>query len=108
MPDRWFDGTYYKREITINYMDCNTEKRAFLHYILGIFSEIAGDESQAKGRTHEALVNKGRLFLITRMSIRFHRTPCVNETFDFQNMVSEYGRKVFIFATAMLDRLRAN
>jgi len=84
MADRWFDGTYYKREITLNYMDCNTERKVFLHYMLGIFSEIAGDESQAKGRTHEVLINQGRVFLITRMSIRFHRTPCVNETLIFR------------------------
>ena len=84
MPDRWFDGTYYKREVTINYFNCNTEKKVFLHYILGLFSEIAGDESQAKGKTHEAIANSGKVFLITRMSIRFHRTPAVNETLIFR------------------------
>ena len=83
MADRWFDGTFYKRAITLNYMDCNVEKKAFLHYILGIFSEIAGDESQAKGNTHEELQNTGLVFLITRMSVRFHRTPQVNDTLIF-------------------------
>ena len=80
MSDRWFDGTFYKREITINYMDCNTEKKLSLHHILALFSEIAGDEFQAKGHTHEYFINLGMLFLITRMSIRFHRTPLCNET----------------------------
>ena len=95
MPDRWFDGTFYKREITINYMDCNTERKVFLHYILGVFSEIAGDESQSKGRTHEALVNHGRVFLITRMSIRFHRTPNVNETLVFRTWFRKADGKFF-------------
>jgi len=96
MADRWFDGTYYKREITPNYMDCNTERRVFLHYILGIFSEIAGDESQAKGRTHEVLVNQGRVFLITRMSIRLHRTPCVNETLIFRTWFRKTEGRFFL------------
>lgn len=95
MPDRWFDGTFFKREITVNHMDCNTERTVFLHYILGIFSEIAGDESQSKGRTHEALVSNGRVFLITRMSIRFHRTPTVNETLVFRTWFRKAEGKFF-------------
>lgn len=96
MADRWFDGTYYKREITLNYMDCSTERKVFLHYILGIFSEIAGDESQAKGHTHEVLVNQGRVFLITRMSIRLHRTPCVNETLIFRTWFRKTEGRFFL------------
>jgi len=83
MSDRWFDGTHYKREITINYRDCNTEKNVFLHYILGIFSEIAGDESLANGTTYEGLKDVDMVFLITRMSIRFHKTPKCDETIVF-------------------------
>ncbi len=83
MSDRWFDGTYYKREITINYMDCNTEKNVFLHYILGLFSEIAGDEALAKGTTYESLKNRATVFLITRMSIRFHKVPKCDDTIIF-------------------------
>jgi len=95
MPDRWFDGTYYKREVTLNYSDCNTERRVFLHYILGLFSEIAGDESQSKGRTHEALVSTGKIFLITRMSIRFHRIPAVNEILIFRTWYRKAEGKFF-------------
>ena len=95
MSDRWFDGTYYKRELTVNYLDCNTERKVFPHYILGIFSEIAGDESQAKGRTHEALVSSGRVYLITRMSLRLHRTPCVNETLIFRTWFRKAEGKFF-------------
>jgi len=95
MPDRWFDGTYYKREITLNYFECNTEKRVFVHSILGLFSEIAGDESQAKGRTHEFLANYGRVFLITRMSIRFHRTPLVNETLIYRTWFRKVEGKFY-------------
>ncbi len=96
MPDRWFDGTYYKRELTINYLDCNTERKVFPHYILGVFSEIAGDESQAKGRTHEVLVSSGRVFMITRMSLRLHRTPCVNETLIFRTWFRKAEGKFFL------------
>lgn len=83
MSDRWFDGTYYKREVTINYMDCNTEKNVFLHYILGTFSEIAGDEAVANGTTYESLKDLANVFLITRMSVRFHRVPRCDETVIF-------------------------
>jgi len=80
MADRWFDGTYYKREITVNYMDCNTEKKIFLHYLMGLFSEVAGDECATKGQTYEFFFSHGTVFLVTRMSIRFHRVPLCNET----------------------------
>ncbi|MEA4894474.1 MAG: thioesterase [Oscillospiraceae bacterium] len=95
MPDRWFDGTFYKREVTVNYLDCNTERKAFLHYMLGIFSEIAGDESQSKGRTHEALAVRGIMFLITRMSIRIHRNPAVNETLIFRTWFRKAENRFF-------------
>ena len=95
MPDRWFDGTYYKREITINYFDCNTEKKVFLHYILGLFSEVAGDESQSKGTTHEVVASKGKVYLITRMSIRFQRRPSVNETLIFRTWFRKTEGKFF-------------
>lgn len=80
MADRWFDGTFFKREVTINHMNCDTENKVFLHYILGLFSEIAGDECGSKGQTHEFFVNKGKIFLITRMSVRFNKTPYCGET----------------------------
>lgn len=83
MPNRWFDGKHYKREVTINYMDCNTEKNVFLHYILGTFSEIAGDEALAKGTTYESLKNRDTVFLITRMSVRFHKLPKCDDTIIF-------------------------
>jgi len=96
MADRWFDGTFYKRELTVNYLDCNTEKKVFLHYIQGIFSEIAGDESQANGHTHEFLVNSGRVFLITRMSFRFLRTPKCNETLIFTTWFRKTEGRFFL------------
>jgi len=83
MSDRWFDGDYYKREVTINYMDCNTEKNVFLHYILGTFSEIAGDEALANGTTYESLKDRDTVFLITRMSLRFHKVPKCDDTLIF-------------------------
>jgi len=80
MADRWFDGTFYKREVTMNHMNCNAENKVFLHYILGMFSEIAGDECESKGQDREFFINYGMIFLITRMSIRFHKTPKYSET----------------------------
>ncbi|MGI5985535.1 MAG: hypothetical protein GXY01_06175 [Clostridiales bacterium] len=96
MSDRWFDGTYYKREITVNYMDCNTDKKVFLHYMLGIFSEIAGDECQAKGQTHDFFVNHGKIFLLTRMSIRFHKTPKWDDTVIFTTWFRTTEGKFFL------------
>lgn len=80
MADRWFDGTFFKREVTINHMQCNTENKMFLHYMLGLFSEIAGDESESKGQTREFFLNAGKVFLITRMSVRFHKTLNYSDT----------------------------
>ena len=80
MRDRWFDGTFHKREITINYMDSNTEKKVFIHKLMGIFSEIAGDECFTKGQTYEFFFEHGTVFLVTRMSIRLHQIPVSNDT----------------------------
>ncbi len=96
MAARWFDGTYYKREITLNYMDCNTEKKVFLHCLLGLFAEIAADEAQSKGQTHEFLANSGKVFLITRMSVRLHKTPRCNETLTFKTWFRTTDGKFFL------------
>ena len=80
MSDRWFDGTFFKREITMNHMHCNTENKVFLHYILGMFSEIAGDECESKGQNREFFADNGMIFLVTRMSVRFHKTPNYSDT----------------------------
>ena len=96
MADRWYDGTFYKREITINYMDCNSEKKVFLHHILGIISEIAGDECESNGQTHEFFASFGKVFFITRMGIRFHRTPSCGETLVLRTWFRKVDGKFFL------------
>lgn len=96
MADRWFDGTYFKREETFNHMHCDRNDRVFLHYILGLFSEIAGDESDSKGQNRAFFMDRGMLFFITRMSVRFHKAPCYNETAIFTTWYRAVEGRFFV------------
>ena len=95
MSERWFDGTFYKRSKLISYGDSNTNKESFLHVLLGVFSEIAGDEGIAHGQTYEFFQEHGTLFLISRMSARIHRRPRRDETVVFTTWFRETKNGVF-------------
>lgn len=80
MADRFYDGKFYNRRVTLNYLETNTETKAFIHTLLGEYSELAGDECETKGQTHKYFIDNGVVFMITRMSLRFHRVPMQGET----------------------------
>lgn len=83
MSDRFYDGEFYNRQITLNYLETNTDKKVFIHTLLGEYSELAGDECEVKGQNHSFFINSGVVFMISRMSLRFHRIPVQGETLLF-------------------------
>ncbi len=96
MTDRWNEGGVFFRRKTIDYLDCDTEKKLFLHAAMGEFSEIAGDEVQSKGHSHAYLYERGQVFLITRMSMRFHRIPKAHETIVYSTWFRKTEGRVFL------------
>ncbi len=95
MAERWNEGIFYKRQSTLNYLDCNAQKEVFVHYILGEFSEIAGDECIENGENHGFFQRHGQVFLITRMSMKVHRRPHCCETLVFTTWFRKAEGKVF-------------
>ncbi len=83
MAERYFDGTFYKRKTTLDYFQCNCDGEAYLHVLLGIFSELAGDEGDANGEDYKFFLKHGVVILLTRMSARIHRIPKRGEVVVF-------------------------
>ncbi|MEG0940367.1 MAG: thioesterase [Oscillospiraceae bacterium] len=79
MINKWYDGVHYSRPATIQYGDCNPKNLAHLHMMMGLFSENAGDECELLGHGYDYLLAHGQVFLVSRMSARFHRTPACGE-----------------------------
>lgn len=75
MAERYFDGNFFKRKTTLDYFQCNCDGEAYLHVLLGIFSELAGDEGNAAGEDHMFFLKHGVVILLTRMSARINRIP---------------------------------
>lgn len=96
MAERFFDGEFYKRRNTMDYMQCDSGNMAYLHVILGIFSELAGDEGSAKGEGYEFFMAHNMFFLVTRMSARIHRLPEKNETVVFSTWFRQVEGKFFL------------
>lgn len=95
MAERWFDGTFFKRTKLISYSDTDTNKEVFIHMLLSVFSEIAGDEGISNGQLYEFFSERGMVFLITRMSARIHRRPRREETVVFTTWFRETKDNVF-------------
>lgn len=96
MTDRWNEGSMFFRRKTINYLDCNTEVKMFLHTAMGEFSEITGDEMLSSGYSHAYLYERGQVLFITRMSMRFFRVPVVHETVIYSTWFVGVEGRVFI------------
>ncbi len=93
--DKWNEGQFYKRSVCLDYMNCNMEKEVFIHYILGVFSEIAGDEHAERGQAIDFFHENGQVFLVTRMSMRIHKRPRCLERLVFTTWFRHAEGKVF-------------
>lgn len=72
------EGSFYKK-VEICFCDCDFKKRAKLHTILKLMSDIAGDAYGKSCLTHDELWERGFVFLLTKISVHIGRIPTTNE-----------------------------
>lgn len=80
---RWTDNGTSNRKRFIEVLDCSENNTVYPHYIMGEFSEIAGEPYMAVNRPYHWFLERGQAFLVTRMSMRIRRLPLPLETVIF-------------------------
>ena len=89
--DRWNEGDYFYRVKTFCYNECGMDDDAFLHAMIGVFSEIVSDRERFNGEPFAFFAAHGQATLATRLSLSIKRLPKANETCIFKAWVSEYA-----------------
>lgn len=79
MPEEWYNKARFYRRFCFRFGDCDQNKTASLFAIMKLFSEMAGEDYEGRGLGHTVLWEHGQAFLLSRMSLRFHRTPRYGE-----------------------------
>lgn len=79
MPEEWYDKARFYRRFCFRFGDCDLNKTASLHAVMKLFSEMAGEDYEGRGLGHTILWEHGQAFLLSRMSLRFHRKPRYSE-----------------------------
>ena len=78
--EQWYEGAVYNRRFTFRYGDCDDKSRGSLFSVMKLLSEIAGEGYGGLGKEYAELWRTGQAFLLSRMSLRFHRTPVYTES----------------------------
>lgn len=89
--DRWSDGNIFYRVKTFCYNESNRDDNAYLHALIGVFSEIVSDRERACGESFGFFAEHGQATLATRLSLGINRLPKANETCVFKSWVSDYS-----------------
>ena len=71
--------TGYSREIELDFSHCDRNQRMRMGTILTLAAAAAGHDYDARGLTYEILYEKREVFLLSRLSVRVHRCPCVRD-----------------------------
>ncbi len=72
------DSLFHEDQVLCFY-DCDCYERAKLSTILKYMAELAGRDYAARGFGHQALLEQGMVFLLSRSSVAIHRMPRVCE-----------------------------
>ena len=65
----------YARQEELTFWDCDRNKRVRIAAILSKIGAFGGYHYDALGFTHEFLMDHGTVFLLSRCTVHFHRTP---------------------------------
>lgn len=70
----------FNKTVEIRFYDCDSKKRAKVSTINKLIADIAGIGYSAAGMTHQWLWDHGYVFLLSKVSIHFGRTPIADES----------------------------
>lgn len=83
-------GRIYKKEIQIDFNECDFSARAKLSTVLKHLADIAGSDYTDRGLTHKYLWDKKIVFLLSKFSINF-----VKSIYDSNKIITEtYERMI--------------
>lgn len=75
----WHENNVYNEEIELAFFDCDLRRKAKLSSIMKFIADSAGKDYAARGLSHQALLEKNQVFLLSRLSIHFERMPVNDE-----------------------------
>lgn len=70
-----FDGAVFCRDVELSFFDCKANERAKLASVLHYLVDTAGRDYEARGLPRSVLFAHDCAFLVSRLSLRIHRTP---------------------------------
>lgn len=72
----------YFRQEELTFADCDCHQRAKLSTFLCKAANYGGYDYDARGLTHEKLLEAGEVFLLSRIALRVHRCPMAQEVLE--------------------------
>ncbi len=73
----------FKKDYEVMFFDCTPEKTARVSMLMHIMGDVAGLDYTQRGYGHDALWEKGMVFLLSRVSMHFERMPKADEKVTF-------------------------
>ena len=75
------ENSYFRQE-ELTFADCDRNKNARVSALLRKAANYAGYDYDARGLTHEKLLEMREAFLLSRMAVKIHRCPRAREVLD--------------------------
>lgn len=76
---QWYEEDKFCKEDELLFCNCDMYERATLPQLMRDMADLAGEDYSERGMSHQVLLEHGAVFLISRMSIHFERTPKASE-----------------------------
>jgi hypothetical protein len=81
------------------FYDCDVRKRAKLSTVMKFIADSAGKDYAARGFSHQNLLESNQVFLLSRISMHFHRMPLHGENGHRKDMGARHKRAFFTATT---------
>ena len=75
------ENSYFRQE-ELTFADCDRNKNARVSALLRKVANYAGYDYDARGLTHEKLLEMREAFLLSRIAVKIHRCPRAREVLD--------------------------
>ena len=75
------ENSYFRQE-ELTFADCDLNKNARVSALLRKVANYAGYDYDARGLTHEKLLEMREAFLLSRIAVKIHRCPRAQEVLD--------------------------
>ena len=98
------DGEVFYRDVEFSFYDCKANERAKLAALLSFLVDTAGRDYEARGLPRSVLFANGCAFLLSRLSMRVHRTSLPYDVLTIQTWEHGIAGAFTRRAYALYDR----